>query len=315
MTNVTRPLAVLAGAAGLATLAASVASLALFVVAIGLVLLTAAAGTAVLLSASRVTVERFISAREVQEDAPVRLRFRALRTTRLPVQLEIEDHSGGWKAIGDGDTSVELFVGRRGTHWLAPSRVRLRDALGIFERRLLAGRRDPLLILPTPQGSASLQPGHLATGDEPEPQGLRPYASGTPLSRIHWPSLARGAGLQVRHFAPSPGGVPLVVLDTAGASSAKAVDWAVRTAAGYILTFARTGGCRVRLPGDTQETSVAGVDGDWRAMHRRLAMLGDRAPTTPPTPAAQQLHVRAAAAPAGLPPAPPLPPGVLPRSP
>jgi uncharacterized protein (DUF58 family) len=304
-----------ASAAGLAAVAASVASLALLVVAIGLVLLTAAAGTAVLLSASRMAVERFVSAREVQEDVPIRLRFRVVRPTRLPVRLEIEDHSYGWVSIGHDDTWVELCVGRRGPHWLAPSRVRVRDALGIFERRLLAGRREPLLILPTPQRCTSLHAGHVALGAEPEPHGLQPYASGAPLSRIHWPSLARGAGLQVRHFAPPPDGVPLVVLDTAGAPSAQAVDWAIRATAACILMLARTGGCRVRLPGDVNETSVAGVDGEWRAMHRRLAVLGDPAPTTTPTPAAHQLRICAAAAPTGLTPAAPLPPGVIPRSP
>jgi uncharacterized protein (DUF58 family) len=310
-----RALAIVASAAALAAVAASVASLALLVVAIGLVLLTAAAGTAVLLSASRMGVERFVSAREVQEDVPIRLRFRVVRPTRLPVRLEIEDHSYGWVSIDHDDTWVELCVGRRGPHWLAPSRVRVRDALGIFERHLLAGRREPLLILPTPQRCASLNVGHVPMGAEPEPHGLQPYASGAPLSRIHWPSLARGAGLQVRHFASPPDGVPLVVLDTAGASSAQAVDWAIRATAGCILTFARTGGCRVRLPGDVDDTSVAGVDGEWRAMHRRLAVVGDRAPTATPTPAAHQLRICAAAAPTGMTPAAPLPPGVLPRSP
>jgi uncharacterized protein (DUF58 family) len=310
---VRRPLAILVCAVALATLAASLASLALFVVATGLALLTAAAGAVVTLAAGRVTVARFISAREVQEDASILLHFSISRMTRLPVRLEIEDHSGGWILIGDGKTSIDLRVGRRGAHWLAPSRVRVCDALGIFERRLLAGRLEPLLILPAPQQSASLRAGRLAIGVDLEPQGLRPYASGTPLSRIHWPSLARGAGLQVRHLAPWHEGLPLVVVDTAGAPSSEAVDWAARTAAGYILTLARSGGCRVRLPGDAGETSVVGLDGEWRAMQRRLSMLGDGTPGTTATPAEHQLHVRAAMAPAGLMPAPPLPPGVLPR--
>jgi uncharacterized protein (DUF58 family) len=205
-------------------------------------------------------------------------------------------------------------VGRRGAHWLAPSHVRLRDAVGIFERRLLAGRSEPLLILPTPRGRAPVQPSHVPIDHDPEPQGLRPYSPGTPLTRVHWPSLARGAGLQVRHFAPSLDGLPLVVVDTAGAPSSQALDWAARTAAGYILTLARNGGCRVLLPGDTNETSVTGVDGEWRAMQRRLAVLADAAPSRVPAPGARRLHVRAAAAPAGLTPAPPLPQRVLPRS-
>jgi uncharacterized protein (DUF58 family) len=294
-----------------------VASLALFAVAMGLVLVTATAGMAVALAASRATVARTISAREVQEDAPIRLRFSVQGTTWLPVQVEIEDHSGAWVAIKDRDASLEFCVGRRGAHWLAPSRLRLRDAFGIFEWRLLAGRAEPLLILPTPDGTPRVDAGHSNLVDDLEPDGLRPYAPGTPLARIHWPALARGAGLQVRHFALSPNRLPLVVVDTAGAPNPQALDWAARTAAGYILTLARNGGCRVLLPGDTNETSVTGVGREWRAMHRRLAMLGDSAPSHARTPSARprSLHVRAAAPPAGLTPAPPLPRGVLPRSP
>jgi uncharacterized protein (DUF58 family) len=301
-------------AAAVATLAASLASLALFAVAIGLVLLTAAAGMAVALAGMRVTVARTISAREVQQDASIRLRFSVQGPTYLPVRLEIEDHWGGWVAIDDRDASLELCVGRRGAHLLAPSRLRLRDGLGIFERRLLAGRAEPLLILPTPQLRAPLHAWASAMDADPEPHGLQPYTPGSPLARIHWPALARGAGLQVRHFAPSPSGRPLVVVDTAGAPSSQALDWAVRTAAGYILTFARNGGCRVLLPGDANETSVTGVDAEWRAMHRRLAVLEDSAPSRSQTLVVRGLHVHAAAAPAGLTPAPPLPTGVLPRS-
>src|ERR671928_204854 len=34
-----------------------------------------------------------------------------------------------------------------------------------------------------------------------EPDGLRPYRRGTPASRIHWPALARGAGLLERRLS------------------------------------------------------------------------------------------------------------------
>lgn len=312
-----RPLLTLALAVALAAAAAALASLALFAVAIGFVLTTVAAGTTVALAAGRLTVIRTISAREVQENASIHLRFRVRGTSWLPVRLEVEDHSGGWTAIGGPDASLELRVGRRGPHWLAPSRLRLRDAVGIFERRLLAGRAEPLLILPTPDGLARMHADRSTAIDDPEPDGLAPYAPGTPLARIHWPAFARGAGLQVRRSAPSASGLPLVVVDVAGAPSSQALDWAARTAAGYILALARDGGCRVLLPGDSNETNVTRVDGEWRAMHRRLALLGDSASIAAraANAHARTLFVRAATAPAGLPVAPPLPQGVQPRSP
>lgn len=329
-----RPLVTLAVAAALAAAAAGVASLALFAVATGLALLTACGAVTVALAANRVTVTRSISAREVEEDAPIHLRFTVEGRTWLPFRLEIEDHAGGWTALAGSQVSIELSVSRRGAHWLAPSRLRVRDPLGICEWQLLAGRAEPLLILPTPDAATSIRSGHTGPVDDPEPQGLQPYAPGMSIARVHWPALARGAGLQVRHFTQSQSGLPLVIVDTADVASSQALDWAARTAAGYILALAHSGGCRVLLPGDARETNVTDTAGDWRAMHRRLAMLSDgpphasrpppHAPRSPHAPRTARsrgtgtgtgiLHVRAAAAPPGLSPAPPLPCGVSPRS-
>ena len=301
-------------AAALAVTAAIAASLALFAVAVGLIVLTVASATMVAVASSKVTVARMISPHETEEDAPIRLHFHVQGRTWLPVQIEIEDHAGGWIHVRESAAGVDLCVARRGPHWLGPSRLRLRDALGIFERRLLAGRPEPLLVLPAPDASPHDRVRHRVTVDEPELQGLAPYTPGAPLTRIHWPALARGAGLQVRRVASAQGGVPLVVVDTAGAPSREAIDWAARVAAGYILTLARHGGCRVLLPGESAETMVNGP-AEWRAMHRRLATISSSAPRDLRALAADTrvFHVRAADAPATIAPAPGLPRGVLPR--
>ncbi|HWE10674.1 MAG TPA: DUF58 domain-containing protein [Solirubrobacteraceae bacterium] len=299
--------------------AGALASVALLAAAIGLVLLAAGSGVAVGFAARRITVTRAISAREVQEDRPIHLRLRVAGIKWLPVRLEIEAEAGQWEPITRSEVVLTVCVGRPGAVWLAPSRLRLRDAAGIFEWHLHAGRAEPLLILPVPDASAQPDPSRSIPADDLEPQGLAPYTPGTPLARVHWPALARGAGLHVRQFAPPPGGLPLVVVDTVGAPSSQAVDWAARTAAGYIRALARGRGCRVLLPGDAGETGVAVLAGEWRAMHRRLAMLRDSVPGAPrvrvPLAPTGVLHVRAASAPAGLAPPPPLPRGVVPRSP
>jgi uncharacterized protein (DUF58 family) len=305
-----RPLTVLACAVAVAAGSAALASLALFALAVGLVLLVGAAWASLALGARRVTVQRTVPASEVQEDSALRLRFAVRRDAWLPVRLEIEDHSGGWLALEDRDVSVQLRVGRPGAFWLAPTRMRLRDPLGLFERRLLAGPAQPLLILPAPLSSASVHLRLRRRNDDPEPQGLQPYAPGMSLARIHWPALARGAGLHVRKFAAPRDGLPLVVVETAGATSRGALDWTARTAAGCILTLARKGGCRVLLPGDRDTMSVLGADDSWRRVHRRLATLGDHPPLSAPDGAAA-VRVRAAAAPVELDRAPPLPDGVL----
>jgi uncharacterized protein (DUF58 family) len=310
------PLAMLGCAAALVVAAAIAASLALFAVGVGLILLTAAAATVVALASTRVTVAHAISRHEIDEDGRIGLYFHVRRRTWLPVQIEIEDHTGGWMEVRERAARLDLCVARRGPHWLEPSRIRVRDTLGIFERRLMAGRREPLLVLPAAQPLLRDQVRHPATVDEPELHGLAAYTPGTPLTRIHWPAFARGAGLQVRHVAPAQGGVPLVVVDTTGAPSDEAIDWAARVAAGHILTLARHGGCRVLLPADTAETMVAGAE-EWRAMHRRLATISSGAPSGAGPLAGDDrvVHVRAAEAPPGTRPAPQLPRGIVPRSP
>lgn len=309
-----RPLTLLTCATTIGVGSAALASLALFALAVGLVLLVGAAWASLALCARRLTVRRIVASSEVQEDSPLRLRFAVRRRARLPVRLEIQDESGGWVAVEDRDVSVQLRVGRPGAYRLAPTRMRLRDPLGLFERRMLVGPGQSLLILPAPLPSAIVHLPHSRVIDDPEPQGLQPYAPGMSLSRIHWPTLARGAGLHVRQLAPPPNGLPLVLVETAGAVSRAALDWTARSAAGHILTLARRGGCRVLLPEDRDATSVVGAGDSWRAVHRRLATLGDlpRRTTPSPVPAGvAAVHVRAAAAPVRLPPAPPLPEGVM----
>jgi uncharacterized protein (DUF58 family) len=290
--------------------------LALFALAVGLMLLVACAGLTGALAALRLAVSRTVIAREVQEDDPVRLRFDVHGIKWLPVRVEAEVESGAWVDLAPGGTFLEVRVQRRGVYRLLPSRLRVRDALGIFEWPLRAGLPEPLLILPTPDGQANLHPRHPATTAEPEPEGLRAHTPGDPLARIHWPALARGAGLQVRRFAAAPSGLPLVVVDTAGTRDSHAIDWAARTAAGHILALTRSGGCRVLLPGDATETTVTELEAGWRALHRRLARLDASVLGTPPqlagaTPA---IRVRASAAPAGPARAlrPALPLGVVP---
>ena len=310
-----RPLGLLLLAAAAAAGAESMASLALFAGAVGLMVFIAWAGLTAALAARRLTVSRAVMEHEVQEDDPVRLRFDVQGIKWLAVRVEVEDQSGAWVDVAPAGTFLEVRVRRRGAYQLLPSRLRVRDALGIFEWPLHAGLPEPLLILPTPDRQATLHPRHFAARLDPEPDGLREHAPGDPIARIHWPALARGAGLQVRRFAAAPSGLPLVVVDTAGTRDSHAVDWAARTAAGHILALTRSGGCRVLLPGDASETTVIELEAGWRALHRRLARLDAALPGPPPqlaqgTPA---IRVRASAAPAGLAgaPLPALPVGVV----
>ena len=299
-------------AAALTVLAGAVPAPALLPAAVGLVLVTAGAWAVTAIAVRRIAITRFVSVREAREDEAIRLRFDITGLGRLPLTLEVRTAAGGWQPLTASGESVELVVGRRGPHRLGPSPARVRDALGIFERRLSAGRTESLLILPTPDHrfASSAAAGSPAGLDEPD--GLRPYTAGTPLSRIHWPALARGAGMHARRLAPASAGLPLVVVDTDGDPGRSALDWAARAAAGCILQLVHAGGCRVLLPGDRTATTVTS-GAEWRAVHRRLAVLeGCPGAVIPAAPAGTLRIAAADVAARTLPPPADLPPSVEP---
>jgi uncharacterized protein (DUF58 family) len=305
----------------LAVVAGALASLALFALAIGVILITLAAGINVALAARRLEVTRSVLQHEAREDQPVGVCFQVRGPGRLllPVHLEAQVDTHGWEPLGEGGGRLQLLVGRRGAWRLEPTRLRLRDGLGILAWPLLAGQPEPLLVLPAPDLRVPVPPRPDATAGDPDLDldGLQPYTPGTPISRLHWPALARGAGLQQRRLAPPPGGLPLVIVDTADTSDPRAVDWAARTAAGVILRLAGTGGCRVLLPGDQVATTVTDLTATWHGVHRHLALLQPAGPTVGRGPLgagqAPDLHIRAAHAPAEMLRAQPqpLPPSVV----
>jgi uncharacterized protein (DUF58 family) len=305
--------AALACGSTIAVIAGVTRSPALLALGIGLWMLTGVAAATVAAAVRWVDVERTVTVSEVQEDGSIRAHLTLRGARWLPVRIEVERDSRRWTAIPPGGTSVELTVGRPGAYWLAPTRVRRCDVLGLFQSQSLAGRPEPLLLLPAPRCEPIAGAGDHGVAEDPELAGLTPYVPGMPLARMHWPALARGAEPQVRDLARSREGLPLIVVDLAGTTQPEALDWVARTAAGRILTLARCGGCRVLLPGQTRPTSVIGAGQAWRTVHRRLAMLRDS--VTPGSPleftSGAAIVVRGSTAPRALPPRPPLPRGVV----
>jgi uncharacterized protein (DUF58 family) len=112
-----------------------------------------------------------------------------------------------------------------------------------------------------------------------EVDGLRPYRVGTPASRIHWPALARGAGLLERRLQADGDSRPLVVLDARCSGPPEHLDACVRAAASLVLELSRQGGCSLLLPGERRPIDVDHELATWPAAHVRLAMVepvGDR---------------------------------------
>jgi uncharacterized protein (DUF58 family) len=111
---------------------------------------------------------------------------------------------------------------------------------------------------------------------------LRPYREGAPASRIHWPTVARTGTLLEHRLVGDTDRRPLIVLDTRDASSADALDQAVRAVASLAHHLARHGGCGVLLPGDRRPTTLDAELRGWPTLHARLALVVEGASVSSP---------------------------------
>jgi uncharacterized protein (DUF58 family) len=241
-----------------------------------LLLVVAYAAALVLAGARSVTVDRRVHGTEVVEGEPLEMTLRLSVRHRLGFVCELATPGGPPTQLHPGTNRVAITFGRRGRHVLDSSTVRLRDPLGLFASDQRAGGSVPLLVLP--RGHDGPRAARLpARPQESEPMdldGLRTYRAGTPASRIHWASLARGAGLLERRLRDERVETPLYVVEMSTAADDLEADRIVRSAVAHVLRFARAGGCAVLLPGDKTPAWVAPNLHGWPDVHRRLAVLG-----------------------------------------
>jgi uncharacterized protein (DUF58 family) len=182
---------------------------------------------------------------------------------------------------------------RRGRHRLDSTRLTLRDPLGLWQAELRTPAAGELLVLPRvelvsmpgvePVGAgagagqsmldATSTGGREARAVEFEIDGLRPYRHGTPASRIHWPSVARGGEMVERRLVAGSDAAPLIVLDSDGAPDLESLDAAVRATASLCVHLARHGGCAVLLPGERRPTLLDTRLRRWPAVHAALALV------------------------------------------
>jgi uncharacterized protein (DUF58 family) len=204
----------------------------------------------------------------------------------VPVQSALSLVSGSNRA----SVTITASYSRRGRKHLAPPSVVCRDVLGLAEVvKPGDGAPDELLVLPRTEpvnwlgrnlgAYSQATPGR--SSSEPlaaaELDGLRPYRVGTPASRIHWPAVARGAGLLERRMRADGSTRPLVVLDARGAEdAAEGLDAAVRAAGSIVLELARRGGCGLLMPGERRPIEVDPDLTRWPVAHLRLALIEPR---------------------------------------
>jgi uncharacterized protein (DUF58 family) len=268
----------------------------LFVCGAGLVLLAIIGPPFSWLAARRGDVTRRLGDGHVVEDQPLEAVL-AVRRGRLGLPgAEIHDpFAGGPVAltVAPGplgrrrtlELTLRASFPRRGLWRLEPPALVVRDPLGLisFTRRCDAEPQD-VLVLPRVEPVRWLADGRgrrllgAEAGGTEEPfaavdlDGLRPYRTGTPASRIHWSALARGRGLLERQLRADGEARPLIVLD-ARAGERDELDSIVRAAGSLTLELARRGGCRVLLPGVRRPLAIEPDLRGWPAVHVRLALV------------------------------------------
>ncbi|HVE67379.1 MAG TPA: DUF58 domain-containing protein, partial [Solirubrobacteraceae bacterium] len=262
--------------AGFAILGGAFDAEPLFVGGIAFLALGGATLLWVTLAARGARVSRDLTAHRVIEDEPFDVRLAATSALPLPGGELVEPLLPGPVPLRPGRRETRIRVqarfARRGLRRLDPPRMTIHDPLGLAARTILGGgsgdaassggaasAADEVLVLPRiepvdvtaePDASGSGRAlASLAGMAEVEMDGLRAYREGTAASRIHWPPLARGAGLMERRLRPDGDGRPLVVLDPRGGTEAD-LDAAVRAAASLCRALAASGGCGLLLPGE-----------------------------------------------------------------
>ncbi len=264
----------------------------LFVPAAALLALAGLTQVWIRLAGRAVRISRLLDVDRVLEEQPVEARIQIRGTLGLPGAQIHDPLSGGAIAISSSRArEIELRVlsrfPRRGRITLPTPHLLLTDQLGLAESvSRCAAPAQELLVLPRTErvswreagGHPELHSAGAVVTPEPtgaaELDGLRHYRPGTPASRIHWPAVARGAGLLERRLLPDGDSGPLVVLDARGSGPEALLDAAVRAAASLTLELARKDGCDLLLPGQRRPLHVGRDLAAWPDAHARLALVG-----------------------------------------
>jgi uncharacterized protein (DUF58 family) len=266
----------------------------LWVPGVALLVLAATLALALASAARGARVERRLPRTRVEEGETLAVELRARTGPPGLVGGEARTADGGAASltVRPGRRTAagveEMTWERRGRHELPPATLELRDPLGFGRRTVRGPAGDAVLVLPRIEPVRSLDGGlglvfgteasGPVAGAEADQDGLRPYRPGAPANRIHWPALARGAGLVERRLLPDADRLPLVVLDPSGGAGEADLDAAVRAAASIAWSLARRGGCALLLPGEQRATTLDGALAAWPAAHARLALVAPGPP-------------------------------------
>ncbi|QBI18143.1 DUF58 domain-containing protein [Egibacter rhizosphaerae] len=265
----------------------------LYIVAAASALAVVASVLMVSMAGASVAVKRDIVPDRAQPDEPVEMRLalrndanwptsRLLVEDRCPAQLLPADGEPARFAIApipSGRTttiSYELAPPQRGRWEVGPLTLRLRDPLGLAERRRGYRSTSRLLVYPTvvplagppPRGGLHGQGTHnqrrlFNTGDEL--YTMREYEHGDDLRQVHWPTTARRGRLMVRQNELPWRAQATVLLDTRvdahrGTGRDRGFERAVIVAASVLSALSAHGyETRLVLPSDGRPPAPARI--------------------------------------------------------
>jgi uncharacterized protein (DUF58 family) len=301
----------------------------LFVPGIALIVLGVVSPAWVHLAAREAAIERKLDSDRVVEEEPIEATIEVSRGHwGLPGAVVIDPLAGKPVPLyapmslisGAQSASVRIVARfpRRGIRRIDPPTLIVSDALDLARVvRVSPSPPQELLVLPRTErvrwspgagekwrraaGAASVEPMGATEVD-----GLRPYRQGTPASRIHWPALARGAGLLERRLRADTDSRPLVVMDGRGGGPPEHLDAAVRAAASLVLELGGRVGCGLLLPGEHRPLEIEPDLTAWPVAQAKLALIeggpDTRAPGLAPGARSAQVVYVAATPLARLPP-------------
>lgn len=180
-----------------------------------------------ILSLHRLTIERQARTIRQQVGQVFEERFELINGSRLPrlwIQVKDETDLPGAASsrvltwIGGNQSRSYLaytLLNNRGSFTLGPTDLISGDIFGLFKVQRRVSAHSSLLVVPFMAELASfpapsgILPGgralHRKTLEAtPYAAGVREYAAGDPLNRIHWPTTARRDRLMVKEFEQDP---------------------------------------------------------------------------------------------------------------
>jgi uncharacterized protein (DUF58 family) len=170
---------------------------------------------------------------EVRDESDLPGRWASARTLGFGMARnggsEFRGHRASGVAVGLGAHqewiwSARTICTRRGRYRLGPAELHASDPFGFFPVRAHASGEQPVVVLPlaAPLPSFPLPSGRITGGEAlrrrtyqvtPNAAGVRDYAPGDGLNRIHWPSTARRERLIAKEFELDPMADAWLVLD------------------------------------------------------------------------------------------------------